>query len=62
MSIKVPAKVQSRVAQQLKRYQAIVIDARKRDINEADTAHLAMDILCDVLGYKKIEEITSEKA
>jgi len=39
-----------------------VSDARKRDINEADTAHLAMDVLADVFGYKKIEEITSEKA
>ncbi|MGD0189770.1 MAG: type I restriction enzyme HsdR N-terminal domain-containing protein [Rhizomicrobium sp.] len=37
-------------------------DARKRDINEADTSHLVMDILCDVFGYKKIEEITSEHA
>jgi hypothetical protein len=62
MALKIPAKVQSRIAQQLKRYQSTVIDARKRDINEADTAHLAMDILSDVFGYKKIEEITSEKA
>src|ERR1700744_221991 len=62
MSIRIPAKVQNRLTQQLKRYQATVIDARKRDINEADTAHLAMDILCDVFGYKKIEEITSERA
>ena len=62
MSIKIPAKVQSRLAQQLKKYQATIIDARKRDINEADTAHLVMDILCDIFGYKKIEEITSEHA
>lgn len=62
MSLRIPAKVQSRISQQLKRYQATVVDARKRDINEADTAHLAMDILSDVFGYKKIEEITSEKA
>jgi hypothetical protein len=60
MSIKIPAKVQGRLAQQLKKYQATIIDARNRDINEADTAHLVMDMLCDVFGYKKIEEITSE--
>lgn len=60
MAIKIPAKVQTRLAQQLKKYQATIIDARNRDINEADTAHLVMDILCDVFGYKKIEEITSE--
>jgi hypothetical protein len=62
MSIRLPAKVQNRIAQQLKKYQSTVVDARKRDINEADTAHLAMDILCDVFGYRKIEEITSERA
>lgn len=62
MSIRIPAKVQSRIIQQLKRYQSTVNDARKRDINEADTAHLAMDILADVFGYRKIEEITCEKA
>jgi hypothetical protein len=60
--IKIPAKVQSRLAQQLKRYQATIIDARKRDINEADTALVVVDMLCDVFGYKKIEEITSEHA
>jgi hypothetical protein len=60
VSIKIPAKVQVRIAQQLKKYQATITDARKRDINEADTAHLVMDILSDVFGYKKIEEITSE--
>jgi hypothetical protein len=62
MSIKLPVKVQTRLSQQLKKYQATISDARKRDINEADTSHLVMDILCDVFGYKKIEEITSEHA
>jgi hypothetical protein len=62
VSIKIPGKVQTRISQQLKKYQATIIDARKRDINEADTAHLVMDILADIFGYKKIEEITSEHA
>lgn len=60
MSIKIPAKVQNRLALQLKKYQTTITDAKNRDINEADTAHLVMDMLCDVFGYKKIEEITSE--
>jgi hypothetical protein len=60
MSIKIPAKVQARLAQQLKHYQTIIADARRRDINEADTAHLVIDILSDVFGYRKIEEITAE--
>lgn len=62
MAIKIPAKVQNRLAQQLKKYQAIILDARKRDINESDTGLIVVDMMCDVFGYKKIEEITSEHA
>lgn len=60
--MKIPAKVSSRITQQLKKYQAVISDARKRDVNESDTALIVADVLADVLGYKKIEEITSEHA
>ena len=60
MPIKIPAKVEARIHQQLKRYQAAVLDATKRDVNESDTAILVADILSDVFGYKKIEEISTE--
>src|SRR6185503_5014156 len=46
----------------LKKYQPIISDARKRDVNESDTGLIVADILSDILGYKKIEEITSEHA
>ncbi|HEX4159012.1 MAG TPA: type I restriction enzyme HsdR N-terminal domain-containing protein [Rhizomicrobium sp.] len=62
MSVKIPAKVSARVLQQLKKYQAMIGDARKRDVNESDTAVLVIDILADVLGYKKVVEITAEHA
>lgn len=62
MAAKVPSRVRERINHQLKRYQSTIVDARKRDINEADTAILVLDMLCDVLGYKKLEEITSEHA
>lgn len=62
MAIRLPAKVQNRLGQQLKRYQTIVANAKKRDINEADTALIVVDILADIFGYTKIEEITSEHA
>jgi hypothetical protein len=62
MGIRIPTKVQGRIAQQLKKYQAIILDARKRDVNESDTALVVVDMMCDVFGYKKIEEITSEHA
>lgn len=62
MGAKISSRVRDRIGQQLKRYQAIIMEARKRDINEADTAILVLDMLSDVLGYKKLEEITSEHA
>lgn len=60
--MKIPAKVSSRIIQQTKKYQSVINDARRRDVNESDTALIVADILADILGYKKIEEITSEHA
>ena len=62
MALKIPAKVRARISQQLKKYQAAIADAQKRDSNEADTALIVADMLCDVFGYKKVEEITAEHA
>jgi hypothetical protein len=60
--MKVPARVDARISHELKKLQAVVIDARKRDVNESDTALIVADTLCNVLGYKKLEEITTEHA
>lgn len=56
----VPARVSARVASGLKRFQSVLEEARKRDVNESDTAIIVTDILCDVFGYDKYGEITSE--
>lgn len=58
----IPAKVAARVAAGLKKFQPILEDARKRDVNESDTVIIVTDILCDVFGYDKYSEITSELA
>lgn len=60
--ITVPAKVKDRISAGLKRYQPILNKARDQDINESDTVTILMDILADVFGYDKYEEITSEYA
>lgn len=60
--MKIPAKVASRVSQRLKELQPTISDARKRDVSESDTALIVVDVLSDVLGYKKLEEITTERA
>lgn len=51
-----------RISRGLKRYQEILIAARKRDVSESDTVVIVGDILSDVLGYEKYVEITTEFA
>ncbi len=56
----VSKKVSDRIAAQLKRYQTVLTAAKARDINESDTVVIVTDMLADVFGYKKYEEITTE--
>ena len=58
----VSAKVISRVAAGLKKFQAVLEEARKRDVNESDTSIIVTDILSELFGYEKYSEITSEHA
>lgn len=56
----VSAKVETRIAAQLKKYQPILEQAKQRDISESDTCLIICDLLSDVLGYKKFDHITTE--
>lgn len=55
-------KVTERITTQLKKYQAILADAKDRDISESDAVVIIGDMLADMLGYKKYTEITTEFA
>lgn len=55
-------KVLTRIAAELKKYQPVLADAKRRDISESDTVVIITDMLADVLGYDKYQEITSEFA
>ena len=57
---KLPKKFVDRVGDKLKKYQKIAIIQQKADVAEADTVTLVKDILADVFGYDKYEELTSE--
>jgi len=56
----ISAKVEGRIAAQLKRYQSVLQQAKQRDISESDTCVIICDLISDVLGYKKYEQITTE--
>ncbi|WP_432200041.1 type I restriction enzyme HsdR N-terminal domain-containing protein [Erythrobacter sp. W53] len=59
--MRIPKKTQDRLAAGLRKYQKIVRKLAERDISEADTVTVVKDILCDVFGYDKYEELTSEQ-
>lgn len=58
----IPARVVERITSQVKRFQQVIDDAKKRDISESDTVAIVGDMLSEVLGYKKYDEVTSEYA
>lgn len=44
----------------LRRFQKVLESARKRDVNESDTSVIVSDILTEILGYDKYQEVTTE--
>ena len=58
----VSSKVSARISAQIKKYQGILAAAKKRDVSEADTVVIVNDILSDVLGYDKYQNVSSEFA
>lgn len=59
--IRIPKKIHDRLLAGLKRYQPIVRNIAERDVSEADTVTVIKDILCDIFGYDKYSELTSEQ-
>lgn len=55
-----PKKVVERLSAGIKKFQPILAEAHKRDVNESDTVTIVTDLLSEVLGYEKYGEITSE--
>lgn len=56
----IPSRVAERLTAGLKRFQPILEAARARDVNESDTSMIVTDIMADVFGYDKYNEITRE--
>lgn len=56
----VSAKVDTRITAELKRYKSILAQQKERAINESDTSLLIIEMLSDIFGYEKIENISTE--
>lgn len=60
--ININTKVKERLTKGIKRFQPILAKARDADINESDTVTIITDMFCEIFGYDKYENVTSEFA
>lgn len=60
--IKIPVAVEKRLKDEVPRFQKVLEDARRRDINEADTVVIVTDMLERVFGMDKYMDVTREYA
>ena len=60
--ITVSAKIKERMTKGLRKFQPILQKAQAADVNESDTVTIITDMLCEIFGYDKYENITSEFA
>ena len=58
----VPKKVADRLSQQLTVFQRVLNNAKDRDVNESDTGTIITDMLANLFGFDKYNEVTSEQA
>jgi hypothetical protein len=60
--MKVSKRFLDRARPALRRYQKVLDSAKRRDVNEADTSVIVNDMLTQILGYDKYNDITTEFA
>lgn len=58
----IPTKFIKRIDENIKKYQGVISQIKKKDANESDTVIVITDILQDIFGYDKYSDITSEYA
>ena len=58
----IPKKVADRLSSGLKRFKPVLESAKARDVNESDTSMIVTDMLAEVFGFDKYNEITREYA
>lgn len=60
--INVNTKIKERITKGLRKFQPVLRKAQAADLNESDTVTIITDMLCEIFGYDKYENITSEFA
>lgn len=60
--VTIPAKVYKRLATAIPKFRKILLQASKKDVNEADTVTIVADMLEEIFGFDRYSEITREYA
>src|SRR5690606_13800857 len=58
----IPKRVDERIVKGCQRLRPVLMEARDRDVNEADTVTIVKSVLSDVFGWNPFFEVTSEYA
>uniref|UniRef100_UPI0018E2F14E type I restriction enzyme HsdR N-terminal domain-containing protein n=1 Tax=Aquidulcibacter paucihalophilus TaxID=1978549 RepID=UPI0018E2F14E len=58
---RLPKRFVDRVVAKLKVFQNVAVSQRERDVSEADTVTVVKDMLAELFGYDKYQELTSEQ-
>jgi len=58
----IPSRISNRLTNGLKRFQPIIDASKARDDGEGDTVIIVTDVLAEVFGYDKYNELTAEFA
>ncbi len=56
----IPQKANERITKGIRRFTKIVANAKSKDVNESDTALIIADMLVEILGYDRYDEVTTE--
>ncbi len=60
MTNNIPEKIINRISEGLKKFQPIIAANKAKDVNESDTVTLIIDILSEIFGFDKYNDITTE--
>jgi hypothetical protein len=58
----IPRKIAERIQKSVPKFQKILKITKDRDVNESDTVAIVNDMLGEILGYDKYQEVTRELA
>ena len=55
-------RIETQLVAGLKKFKPLIVNARAKDVNEADTVTLVRDMLAELFGYDRYTEVTGEYA